>query len=143
LAQGASIQTATSADVAEQLEFHLLSDLRQSSDQGENTQIILELRDNEQTLIGGLVGSTSYGWLLIKILWIARPFRKQGHGRALVASACSQAKRVECHSVWLETSDKRALEFYYRLGFVQFGVLSNAKYQAPEQHCRVFLKKDL
>ena len=74
MALGVSIQNATSAEVANQLETHLLSDLRQSSEQGENTQIILELRDETQTLIGGLVRSTSYGWLLIKILWIAQPF---------------------------------------------------------------------
>lgn len=143
MAQGASIQIAAFPDVAEQLERHLLTDLRQSSDQGENTQIILEVRDNEQTLVGGLAGSTSYGWLLIKILWIARPYRKQGLGRALVEDACARARKVGCHSVWLETSNNRALAFYNRLGFEQFGVLLNPKDQPLKHHRRVFLKNDL
>jgi GNAT superfamily N-acetyltransferase len=143
MAQGASIQIATSTNVAEQLEQYLLTDLRRSSDQGKNTQVMFELRDNEQTLIGGLVGSTSYGWLLIKLLWIAQPYRKHGYGSALVANACAQAKTVGCHSVWLETSNRCALAFYLRLGFEQFGVLSNATDQEPEQHCRVFLKKNI
>lgn len=138
-----SIQTATSVDVAKHLEDNLLSELRQSSQQGENTQIILELRDETHTLIGGLVGSTSYGWLLIKVLWIAQPFRKHGHGRALVSRACSQAKEIGCHSVWLDTSDTVALGFYCRLGFAQFGLLENTEGQEPYQHSRFFLKKCL
>jgi GNAT superfamily N-acetyltransferase len=143
LALGVSIQNATSAEVANQLETHLLSDLCQSCEQGENTQIILELRDETQTLIGGLVGSTSYGWLLIKILWIAQPFRKFGHGRTLVSRACSQAKEIGCHSVWLDTSDTEACAFYLGLGFVQFGLLENAEGQTPNQHSRFFLKNCL
>ena len=67
--------------VADQLEANLLSELRSKSEQGQNKQISLEAWDENDMLVGGLVGSTSYGWLLIKILWVASRVRKQGYGR--------------------------------------------------------------
>ncbi|MFV2052382.1 GNAT family N-acetyltransferase [Aliiroseovarius sp. YM-037] len=85
-------------------------------------------------------GSTAYGWLLIKVLWVAPQMRRQGLGRALVADAFRRARELGCHSAWLDTSDKDAKQFYVALGFEVFGSLRNQADQAPPGHQRWFLK---
>ncbi len=129
--------------VADQLEANLLSELRAKSEQGQNSQISLEARDENNTLVGGLVGSTSYGWLLIKVLWVAVEVRKQGYGRSLVERATEQARSIGCHSVWLDASDIDARQFYRSLGFEEFGVLGNGIGYHPDIHRRFFLKKHI
>ncbi len=142
-ASNVTICTTEDPRVANQLELSLLEELRSTSEQSENKQITLELLDNSGVLIGGLVGSTSYGWLLIKVLWVAAQSRKNGHGRGLVERAIDQARAIGCHSVWLDTSDLSALHFYRSLGFEEFGVLKNGTGYFPDHHCRHFLKKHI
>jgi hypothetical protein len=40
--------------------------------------LTLFARGTRGVMIGGLIGSTSYGWLLVKMLWVAEELR--GHG---------------------------------------------------------------
>lgn len=136
------LRPTSSPDVPAQLEQRLLSDLRQASAQGVNTELTLELREDD-SLVGGLVGSTSYGWLLIKILWVAPSFRKQGYGRDLIEAATTQAKSIGCHSVWLDTSDETAMQFYQKIGFEHFGMLENRADAMPIGHRRYFMKMHL
>lgn len=92
------------------------------------------------SLVAGLSGSTSYGWLLIKVLWVAPDMRRQGYGRALVADAMERAKALECHSAWLDTSVSDTRRFYMAMGFEIFGTLQNQGAQAPLGHQRWFMK---
>ena len=137
---GDDIRVAIASETALELEGNLLAELRANSEQGENTQITLEIRGDD-ALHGGLTGSTSYGWLLIKVLWVAPQIRKLGYGRRLVERAIRQAREAGCHSVWLDTSDANALVFYKGLGFEEFGVLENGLGQRPENHSRFFMKR--
>lgn len=123
------------------LEARLLSELRETLEQGENTQFTLRLTNPEGEALGGLVASTSYGWLLIKILFIDPSARKQGYGRDLVERALQEAKTFGCHSAWLDTSDPNAHQFYLSQGFVEFGRLSNERDQTPMGHQRWFMKR--
>ncbi len=137
----ADFRMTNDPQVAHQLENNLLSELQAGSEQSQNTQITLEVRDDNDTLVGGLVGATSYGWLLIKTLWVAPHVRNQGYGRGLVDHAIEKARTIGCHSVWLDTSNTAALQFYKTLGFEEFGTLSNGAHYRPNDHCRFFLKK--
>lgn len=126
--------------VAAEIEAALLTDLRQRAPQGRNEAIALSLTTNDGTLVGGLSGSTSYGWLLIKVLWVAPGVRRQGYGRALVSDAFGRGEALGCHSVWLDTSDEDAKAFYLQLGFEVFASLANHAEQTPQGHQRWFLK---
>ncbi len=137
------ILLAADNTVAETLEENLLNELRSKSEQGENTTFAFELRDQTGDLVGGLSASTSYGWLLIKVLWVAGPFRRQGHGQALLKAAFDKARAIQCHSVWLDTSDSAAFAFYRAQGFEQFGTLENHAEDHPAEHRRQFLKRRL
>ena len=126
--------------VAIDIESALLADLQQSAPQGRNETITLSVNATDGRLVAGLVGSTSYGWLLIKMLWVADERRRQGYGRALVLNAFNHAKSLGCHSAWLDTSNRDAMQFYRALEFTVFGIIENSGSQEPAGHQRWFLK---
>ena len=110
------------------------------SAQGRNETITLSVNATDGRLVAGLVGSTSYGWLLIKMLWVADELRRQGYGRAHVLNAFNHAKSLGCHSAWLDTSNRDAMQFYRALEFTVFGIIENSGPQEPAGHQRWFLK---
>ena len=112
--------------VAIDIETALLADLQQSAPQGRNETITLSVNATDGRLVAGLVGSTSYGWLLIKMLWVADELRRQGYGRAHVLNAFNHAKSLGCHSAWLDTSNRDAMQFYRALEFTVFGTIENS-----------------
>jgi GNAT superfamily N-acetyltransferase len=125
------------------LESELLDSLSNSLPQAENTSFILSARDPKRKLLGGLSASTSYGWLLVKVLWVDNAYRNLGLGRLLMDRAELKGCEAGCHGAWLDTSNPDAMEFYLRLGYEQFGLLSNIENQKPENHKRWFMKKSL
>lgn len=129
--------------VAERLEAELLLSLRCELQQSLNSGFTLSVKGPEGELIGGLVASTSYDWLLVKILWVAKNQRNSGIGRSLMAAAEVKARELDCHSVWLDTSSPQAFQFYSKLGYEVFGQLENSEGQFPPDHRRWFMKKAL
>ena len=131
------------AEAAGLIEQSLLETLRSELPQATNKSFVLTLKDSVGTIVGGLTASTSYGWLLIKVLWVEEAHRGRGYGRQLIEAAERKARDYDCHSVWLDTSHPDAVRFYATLGFEVFGELSNAEGKYPEGHSRWFLKKSL
>lgn len=125
------------------IESELLAALRDDSPQAQNTNFALSARDAQSTLIGGLTATTSYGWLLIKTLWIKNTHRRQGVGASLVEFAQDKARRIDCHSAWLDTSSADAMQFYRRLGYSVFAELANGSDRFPPGHRRWFMKMSL
>jgi GNAT superfamily N-acetyltransferase len=87
---------------------------------------------------GGIFAFSWAGMLFIKWLWIDEAYRRQGHGRALMAAAEAEGRRRGCTAVWLDTFEFQARPFYLKLGYSQFGTLD---YPAGFQ--RYFLQKAL
>ncbi|MEM7259608.1 MAG: GNAT family N-acetyltransferase [Pseudomonadota bacterium] len=134
------IHTAPGGAAAE-IESRLLESLHAQQPQAHNSTFSLQADDCDQRLIGGLTAATSYGWLLIKTLWVHPDQRGSGVGRALVLAAEDRARQCDCHGAWLDTSSAAAREFYLRCGYVEFGVLANRPTQHPAQHRRWFMQK--
>jgi predicted N-acetyltransferase YhbS len=130
-------------DVGHQIEAQLLASIRSTLPQSINTHFVLAARDGQGSLVGGLVGGTSYGWLLTKCLWVADDHRKLGLGRALMYRAEQKARESGCHGAWLDTSSPDAMNFYSKLGYTSFGQLANHHGQHPESHRRWFMSKPL
>lgn len=128
---------------AEELETNLLKSLKNLQTQSENKSFTLSIKDKANSLIGGVTGSTSYGWLLIKILWVAKPYQNKGLGRTLMQRIEGKAKEIGCHGAWLDTSNPQAMNFYKNLGYETFGQLSNQQGNYPPNHNRWFMKKNL
>ncbi len=129
--------------LADTIEAALLKSLQTTQPQSENSSFVLAARDREGTLTGGLTASTSYGWLLIKTLWIDEGQRHSGIGRNLMHRAEEKGRSLGCHAAWLDKSSPDALGSYEALGYEVFGQLENAAGEFPESHRRWFLRKSL
>jgi predicted N-acetyltransferase YhbS len=125
--------------LADEVERKLLEALRQNVPPSDGKPLTLVARDLHGSMVGGLVGSTSYGWLLVKMLWVAEELRGQGFGARLMAEAETIARSRGCHGA----SSARAEQFYIRLGYESFGVLGNGPGEQPQGHRRAFLAKRL
>lgn len=97
------------------------------------------LRDDSGTVVGGLWGRTVYSWLMIEMLFVPEPLRRQGYGSALVRAAQDAARARGCIGVRVETFEFQAPEFYQRLGFTVAG----AQQDLPPGHCCYSLFKRL
>jgi len=90
-------------------------------------------------LLGGLVGSTVWGWLYINLLWVDKSRRGAGLGRKLVLAAEAEAVRRGCHAAFLNTFSFQARGFYEKLDYTVFGQLDDF----PPGHQRIYLQKRL
>jgi ribosomal protein S18 acetylase RimI-like enzyme len=97
------------------------------------------LRDNQNNIVGGLLGETFWGWLHIGILWIREDLRGKGYGRDMLASAEKEAIKRGAYAVFLDTMEWQALEFYQKHGYTIYGQLDDF----PIGHTRYYLKKML
>jgi len=95
---------------------------------------------NEQNeVVGGLLGEAIWGWMLIDILWVSETVRGQGYGEQLMKRAEEIAKERGYTHIILETFSFQALPFYQKLGYVVYGQLDGF----PPGHTRYSLKKSL
>ena len=90
-------------------------------------------------IIGGLWGSTAYGYLHVDMLIVPETMRRRGIGARLMRDAEKEALQRGCRGAYLETFDFQAREFYEKLGYSVFGQLDDT----PPGHRRYFLKKSL
>ncbi|GAA6182302.1 hypothetical protein NBRC116594_37400 [Shimia sp. NS0008-38b] len=131
------------SNVAEKIEDALLSSLAEMNEQSVNSSVVMQVTDKNDRLIAGVTGATSYGWFLIKTLWVGETHRRSGFGTQLMSAAEDEARRLGCHSAWLDTSTSEAREFYLQLGYADFGVLKNGAENEPTNHSRWFMQKSL
>jgi GNAT superfamily N-acetyltransferase len=90
-------------------------------------------------LVGGLLGRTFWGWLVIELLWIDVPHRGAGHGRRLMAAAEEEGRRRGCHHATVDTYSFQAPGFYENCGYERVGSLDDF----PQGHQRHFYAKAL
>lgn len=95
--------------------------------------------DADDTLVGGVNGSTHWRWLYIRNLWIAETWRNRGLGRRLIDAAEHLARERNCTGLYLDTFDPDAERFYRRCGFETFGRIDNF----PPGHARRFLSRSM
>lgn len=90
-------------------------------------------------LLGGLTGHTHWGWLYIKLLWVAPQQRGSSLGRQLMLAAESEARQRGCHTAFVNTFSFQAPTFYQKLGYTIWGQLE----EYPAGHQRIYLQKKL
>jgi ribosomal protein S18 acetylase RimI-like enzyme len=91
------------------------------------------------TVVGGLNGSSHWGWCYIRHLWVDAGWRQRGLGRRLLAEAQTQARARHCVGLYVDTFDLCAVAFYERAGFERFGQIEDF----PPGHARTFLCRRL
>jgi GNAT superfamily N-acetyltransferase len=101
--------------------------------------LVFTMRDDDDTVIGGLVGKTYVEWLYVQALWLPEGLRGRGHGSSLLAAAEEEARRRGCGNAWLDTFSFQALPFYQKLGYMVFAQLPDF----PPGGVKYFLTKSL
>ena len=96
------------------------------------------IRDGDAVL-GGLWGTTYWGWLQLEMLFVPEELRGRGLGGRLLALAEEEAIRRGCHGAWLETMSFLDPAFYERRGYEAFAALDDY----PPGHRRLFLRRRL
>ncbi|OZM57328.1 GNAT family N-acetyltransferase [Lottiidibacillus patelloidae] len=113
---------------------HLSEDLR-----GRFEEVSLILLDNNENVVGGLLGEICWNWLEIHILMVNEDIRKMGYGTKLLFEAEKIATRKKCDFIKLDTLSFQALDFYEKHGYEVFGEINNV----GRDHKHYYLKKDL
>ena len=104
-----------------------------------NRPLVVEVRDANGAIVGGLWGATAYGWLFTQLLVVPEGARGQGLGRRLMLLAEAEAMKRGCHAAWLDTFEFQAKAFYERIGYSCFGTLGDF----PKGSSRYFMRKEL
>ena len=99
--------------------------------------IVLQLRDAEDTIVGGLTATAVLDWLFVEWLHVDAAHRGADHGTALMAEAEAYARDKGLAGIWLDTFAFQARGFYEKLGFTVFGTLDDH----PRGSARYFLQK--
>ena len=89
--------------------------------------------------IGGALGRTSYGLLIIDLVHLPQSLRGQGLGTAILKAAEDEARARGCRAAVLFTISFQAPGFYERLGWTRFGDVPCD----PPGTSRIFLSKTL
>jgi len=99
----------------------LLRGLRERAlEQGHNAQIhpfCFALKDQEDQVIGGVVGNTFYGCLYTDTLWVHSSYRGTGWGRQLMQQAEETGRQRGCTFACVNTMEWEARAFYERLDY--------------------------
>src|SRR3989338_8222104 len=90
--------------------------------------LLLVLRNREKKIIAGFEGSTYWGWLNIRLLWVSKDLRGE-----------EIAKERKCFSAVVDTFSFQARGFYEKLGYKIFGKLDDF----PPGETRYYLSKQL
>ena len=106
---------------------------------GNGRPLVITIRDESESIVGGLWGYTGYEWLFTQLLIVPTTHRRTGLGKKLMAMAEEEASERGCIGAWLDTFEFQARGFYERIGYQCFAELPNY----PTGFSRYFLKKDL
>lgn len=107
--------------------------------QREREAFVLSARDDDGRIVGGLVGEFRMDWLYVDLLWVDPSQRGKGYGEKLMALAEDSARGAGKTHVHLWTWSFQAPDFYRRLGYVEFGHLTDH----PKGHDTFMFRKTL
>jgi len=96
-------------------------------------------RDADGAVQAGIRFVLPFGWLFVNWLWVAEPCRKHGIRSRLMEGAEAAAVEAGCRAAYLDTFTFQAPKFYERLGYQEFGRLSDF----PPGHTRIWFSKAL
>lgn len=114
-----SLSASDEATILERLKAFNVATFGQS----DRRDLAIELRDDNGTITGGLVGYTGRGWLYVSMLYVPESLRTQGLGTRMLAMAEDEARRRGCIGAYIDTMNPAALALYSRLGYATVGKL--------------------
>lgn len=122
---GANIQLSDDPGVARFVEEALIRYNFQQAGPSNFRALTVCARDDSGQLIGGIAGSTYWGWLVISCFWIHESRRGQGLGASLLKAAEQEAIARGCHSSQLESFSFQNWQFYEANGYERYAALDD------------------
>ncbi|EPR23132.1 acetyltransferase [Agrobacterium sp. JL28] len=92
--------------------------------ESDKRELNITIRDDDNTVTGGLVGYTARGWLYVQLLFVPEAMRGQGTAPKLLAMAEEEARKRGCMGAYIDTMNPDALRTYERYGFTKIGSLA-------------------
>jgi len=136
---GVSFDTAPDADAIQYVREGLTAYNRSQAVDAGVQSVTIVLHDSTGRVVGGLLGATYWGWLVVEVLWVSEGLRGLGNGSTLLSMAEQEAIRRGCHHAHLDTMSFQARAFYEQAGYAVFGTLP----ALPLGHSRYFMQKVL
>ncbi|MFC7371968.1 GNAT family N-acetyltransferase [Fictibacillus iocasae] len=112
-------------EVRKNLIEYNLSNVLEHTRQAIFEKVSILLKDENDTVLGGIVGQIYYHCLSIDLFWIEEKLRGKGYGKELMMAAEELALKKECKLIKLDTLSFQAPGFYQKLGYIEYGVLDN------------------
>ena len=97
------------------------------------------VKDENGSVLGGILGEINWDWLYIRGLWVDERVRNDSWGSKLLRSLELHAISQGVLGIRLETTTFQALDFYKKYGYSEFAELPNM----PKGHTSYFLKKNV
>ena len=97
------------------------------------------LVDENDCILGGLVGRIKLNWAQIDVLWVDENFRDQGYSSSLLNKLIDLAKEKNCMGLKTDTFDNSVKEFYMKKGFKLVGQIEDF----PPGHTEYILCKKI
>jgi GNAT superfamily N-acetyltransferase len=104
---------------------------------GSTGPLAVLLKDERDSTVGGLWGSTLFGWLRIELLFVPEGHRGGKLGSAIMQRAETLATARGCIGASLDTYSFQARGFYEKLGYDLVGTIADC----PPGGARHFLQK--
>jgi GNAT superfamily N-acetyltransferase len=133
-----TVEAAPDAAMREAVLRPLIAHNIAAAGDSQHVPFAITVRDAAGTIVGGLFGSIWHGFLFIEQLAMGEA-RGEGVGRRVMALAEASARKRGCRGMWLDTFTFQAPWFYPKLGFTEFGRITDY----PPGHDRIFLMKRL
>lgn len=106
--------------------LHVFNDAKSGGSDRRTLAILVADPETGET-VGGLLGRTSLGVLLIELFYLPETLRGAGLGRRIVQQAEDEARRRGCTNAVLFTISFQAPGFYERCGYRSFGEIQGTK----------------
>lgn len=121
------------------IRYHLVRHNKEKVAYTEEEKMSFVLKNEEENIVGGLVGHTDWGCFFVDLLWVDDSLRGLGKGQELLETAETYARENGCRLIRLETFSFQAPNFYKKLGFKVMGELKDF----PKGFTHYYMYKDL
>lgn len=101
--------------------------------------VCVTARDDQSTVIGGVVGEAYWGWVNFTTVWVHPDHRRQGIASRMLKLAEAEAARLGYAQAFLDTFTFQSPDLYLRAGYEVFGQLDHF----PAGAKRLFMRKTL
>ncbi len=85
-------------------------------------EIKFVLKNEQNDVIGGILGETTLGAMYIARMWVHENYRSQGHGKRLLLAAEKKAHENGCQAALLPVYSFQSPKFFQKLDYEIFGV---------------------